>query len=37
MTDFLDEQDDAATPLTGEEREALIPSYIGSVKYLSHF
>lgn len=28
MNDFLDEQDDAATPLTGEEREALIPSYI---------
>ncbi len=28
MTDFLDEQDDAATPLTAEEREELIPSYI---------
>ena len=28
MTDPLDEQDDAATPLTEEEREQLIPSYI---------
>lgn len=28
MTDPLFEQDDAATPLTPEEREGLIPSYI---------
>lgn len=28
MTDPLFDQDDAATPLTPEEREALIPSYI---------
>lgn len=28
MTDPLDEQDDASTPLTEEEREDLIPSYI---------
>ncbi|TCK19349.1 Fic-DOC domain mobile mystery protein B [Thiogranum longum] len=28
MTDPLDEQDDAATPLTEEEKAALIPSYI---------
>ena len=28
MTDPLHQQDDAATPLTPEEREALIPSYI---------
>ncbi|NOZ10484.1 MAG: mobile mystery protein B [Gammaproteobacteria bacterium] len=28
MTDPLEEQDDASTPLTGEEREDLIPSYI---------
>jgi len=28
MTDFLEEQDDASTPLTDEEREDLIPSYI---------
>lgn len=28
MTDPLLEQDDAATPLTAEEREGLIPSYI---------
>ncbi len=28
MTDPLDEQDDASTPLTEEEREQLIPSYI---------
>ena len=28
MTDPLEEQDDAATPLSDEEREGLIPSYI---------
>lgn len=28
MTDPLLEQDDASTPLTSEEREALVPSYI---------
>ncbi len=28
MTDHLLEQDDASTPLTHEEREGLIPSYI---------
>jgi Fic-DOC domain mobile mystery protein B len=28
MTDHLEEQDDASTPLTEEEREELIPSYI---------
>ncbi|MDZ7752224.1 MAG: mobile mystery protein B [Gammaproteobacteria bacterium] len=28
MKDPLEEQDDASTPLTGEEREDLIPSYI---------
>jgi len=28
MTDPLEEQDDASTPLTEEEREQLIPSYI---------
>jgi len=28
MIDFLEEQDDASTPLTDEEREDLIPSYI---------
>lgn len=28
MTDSLEEQDEASTPLTNEEREALIPSYI---------
>ena len=28
MTDLLDGQDDASTPLTEEEREQLIPSYI---------
>ncbi len=28
MTDPLEDQDDASTPLTAEEREELIPSYI---------
>jgi Fic-DOC domain mobile mystery protein B len=28
MTDLLTEQDDASTPLSAEEREGLIPSYI---------
>lgn len=28
MTDHLEEQDDASTPLTEDEREELIPSYI---------
>ncbi len=28
MTDLLDEQEDASTPLTEKEREELIPSYI---------
>jgi len=28
MTDPLDEQDDASTPLTGEEQEDRYPSYI---------
>ena len=28
MTDFLIEEDEASTPLTEEEREDLLPSYI---------